>query len=181
MSISAIMLRKGAFEESLQAQQKSVTLAEKLVAAEPDNMAYRKHLAEGYRILGQALYSGGKSRSVEAQWAALEKFKQALAIHEALSTANPGDARFQEEIASDCAYVSYALSAIARLSGDTSKYQAARENLKRCSEIYQRIAAIEPFNNRAQRNAAISLGDIALAEISLSTMRPRPAPPRSVR
>lgn len=165
--IGQILLREGATEKGLEAELKSVAIAENLVANDPAYVENHELLADSYINLGKASYVGGHSRSLDAQLRALEKFNQALAIHERLAAEHPEQVRFREQVAIDCTYASYALSAIARLSGDRTRYEAALQALERSSEIEQKVAENDPLNVRAQRNAASVLGDIAMAELEL--------------
>ena len=159
--ISQIHIRRGAWEESLSIQRKGTDIAEKLVANYPDRPRYRELLAESYLNIGKAVYQAGSTESVEAQRAALEKFRQALAVRAPLLAAEPENAAIRGRVASNLCYVGYALSGIARLTGDTAPWREATGNYQRAAELWSSSVATDPMNTQAKRGLVTTLVDLA--------------------
>jgi eukaryotic-like serine/threonine-protein kinase len=162
--VGMIQIRQGDWIGARESDSHAVALNEALVESDPANAEYRKLLARSYLEFGKAIYQG---EGLDEARLALQHFKKALSIAQALSAADRDNAPLQSEVTVCYAYAGYALWKIGDLTGDAENYRAALENERRGIRIVESLSAADPTNARYQHDLAGLTGDIGRSLMSL--------------
>ena len=136
--------RKNAHES----YRKALTIRESLVAAEPDNVDFRRKLSFSYRKLGEISW-------VEVDIiGALEFYRQAFLINQKLADELPNDAGIRFDLAYSYKNFGHMLAA----NGQTDK---GLENTRQAVILFEELALADPDNIKIQAALAVSYDRVA--------------------
>ncbi|HEV2444638.1 MAG TPA: protein kinase, partial [Candidatus Sulfopaludibacter sp.] len=140
------LLRAGAIEAAIATHREEIDLCEKLVrsAAPEKNAHYRRDLALGYQGLGDALSRERQERS------ALEWYKRARRIQEALLRVDPANSQMRMDL-------SLTLSKISESSVRAGDLSGAEEARARDLQLSERLLQDDPASALYRRLFAYSL------------------------
>ncbi|HKY42320.1 MAG TPA: protein kinase [Pyrinomonadaceae bacterium] len=140
----------GDLEGALQSHRKAAALRESLVAAEPNNRAYRRELLDSYWFIATLIGRQGDLRRE------LEMIRQQLPARQELAAAEKDDFLDRYNLAGTHVYIGGSLM----LMGDA---QGALEHQKEALKIREATAASDPNTARARRALSISYEYMGLA------------------
>jgi eukaryotic-like serine/threonine-protein kinase len=165
-----LLVRVGKKEEALENARKALALAQRLVAARPDDATYRKRLGDSYQYLGTAMFNADfnvfRTAPLNDYRQALESYRQALSIHEALSASDPADISLRWAVSVDYEYIGFVLRGIGDATGEAEDYRLALENHLKELEVCQALSASDPKNPALLK----LLGD-AYADVGTSRLK----------
>ena len=140
----------GDLEGALQSHRKAAALREALVAADPNNLDYRRELLDSYWFIATLL---GKQGDLPRE---LEMIRQQLPARRELAAVEKTDFVDRYNLAGTHAYIGSLLMSM----GDA---QGALENQKEALRIRETLAASDPNNARSRRALTISYEYLGLA------------------
>lgn len=128
--------------------RKALAIKEALVAAEPDNVDFRRKLSGGYTKLGNILW-------VEVDMnGALEAYGKALEINKNLADEVPTDPQIKWDLAMSYGKFGYLL-------GANNRANEAIENTRKSVVIMEELAVADPNNTKIQSDLALSYDRVA--------------------
>jgi eukaryotic-like serine/threonine-protein kinase len=166
-SIGRLQVRAGDTIEALASQRQAVALSEALASTHPDNAPYRSLLADNYLHLGEAIYQGQRGATIADHREAITLFRKALAIHEALSAAEPTNADYRYATGVDYEYIGIAFNKLGDMTGDRENYRAALNNHRKEFRINEALAASDPTNGAYRRILADVYGELGNSQLKL--------------
>jgi tetratricopeptide (TPR) repeat protein/predicted Ser/Thr protein kinase len=155
--------------EAVESARKAVAIAEQLMAAEPATVKYRKLLGDTYTHLGMAMFvwESNLSLDVENLRHALDVFRKALSIHEALAAVKPSEGTYQWAVGADYQYIGAVQGKIADLTGDSENYRLALESHWKELEINQALSASDLTNASYRELVATAHIDIGNSQMKM--------------
>lgn len=166
-SIGRLQGRMGDWTTALASQRKAVAISEGLVSAHPERAPYRSLLADNCLHLGEALYQEERGATMADHREAIAWFRKALAMHEALSAAQPANASYRYAAGVDYEYIGIVFNKLGDLTGDPENYRAALENHRTELRINKALAASDPANGTYRRILADVYGEVGFAQLKL--------------
>jgi tetratricopeptide (TPR) repeat protein len=143
--------------EALDSYRQSLSIRQTLLAADPTNIQRRAYVHQAYERIGFVyVETGFVDGQVENYRRALENFRQAQEISEALSASDPQNAHFRRMVADG----QMSIGTAQRFMGDSS---GALESFNKAQPIFESLAAADPTNLEAQRDLAYLYTNIAIA------------------
>ena len=138
----------GHHQQAVESYSKALEIKEKLIAAEPDNVEFRRKLATGYKKLGDM-------RWVEADASgSLDYYRKSLEITLNLAAELPGNLEISLETALN--YGSYG-----RMLGAVGRVDESLENLRKSVTIMEELTAANPNDIKFQRGLATAYDTLA--------------------
>lgn len=138
----------GQRQKAGESYRKALAITEALVAAEPNNVDFRRKLSGGYTKLGNILW-------IEVDMnGALEAYGKALAINKNLADEMPSDPQIRWDLALSYGKFGY-------LHGANGRTDEALENTRKAVVIMEELALADPNNSKLQSDLALSYDRVA--------------------
>jgi len=167
--IGRLQMTEGDRADAAGSARRAVAIAEQLVKAEPGNPQNRKLLGDTYVHLGMAMFDEDSSPSpdVESLRDAIDVFRKALAIHEALLAEKPGEAGYRWAVGADYQFIGAVQGKLGDLTGDSEDYRLALESHGKELEINQALSASDATNASYQELVATAHIDIGNSKMKM--------------
>jgi tetratricopeptide (TPR) repeat protein/tRNA A-37 threonylcarbamoyl transferase component Bud32 len=133
--------------------RKAAELFEQLLSRTPRDRGLRQLLADCYQSLGDLLGHGGL-QNLGDRAGALQSYRKALAVFDAIAAEDPAD----QKARAGAAIMRIRIGDMQQAQGDLG---AALENYRGALERAQSLAALDPRNDRFQRILALSYRKLA--------------------
>lgn len=142
--------------EALESYRKSLVIRQALLVDDPTNMQRRTSVMQTYERIGFAyIETGFFDGKTENYRLALESFRHAQEICDALLASDPQNARLKRMVADG----HMSIGTAQRFMGDLS---GALESFGKTQPIFESLAAADPTNLEAQRDLAYLYANIAI-------------------
>lgn len=157
--LGSVLMELGRSDEALEAYWQSLAIAEKLAAADPGHAGLQRDLAIIYGRMSELMVNAGRREDVSADYTAVgdalvltgrrehvvEAHQKALAIHEKIAGADPGNLRPQRDLALSYSRFGEVLCTIGR-------HNQALGAFRKAMALVERLAAANPQDLSWQRN-----------------------------
>ncbi len=167
--LGRLQMVEGDRAEAVEDAHRAIAIAEQLVAAEPASFQNRKLLADTYVHLGMAMFDENSHSSLDLVDLrhALEVFRKALSIHEALLAAKPTEAGYRWAVGADYQFVGAVQREVGDMTGDSENYRLALESHWKELEINQALSSSDPTNASYQELVATAHIDIGNSQLKI--------------
>ncbi|MGI8837155.1 MAG: protein kinase domain-containing protein [Pyrinomonadaceae bacterium] len=133
----------GQRQKAGESYRKSLAIREALVAAEPDNVDYRRRLSTSYTKLGDILWIQVDTIRT------FEFYGKALEVNKKLAVELPDDNQIRSDVAISYRNFGY-------MHGANGRGEESLENLRKAVVLFEELAAADPGNTKIQYELALS-------------------------